>query len=285
MNMHKYQILYVDTDGVDLGISVDSDDNNSDIIKDKIKLLSKKWQEKLGFPEFELDMEEEDFMFPIKHKNYLYGTLKKDENGIKTKGNNFDAKNKPDVAVESMKKVVFEVLKDVGNWDLNDRDNVRDNIKRSVKEKLDKLLEDFGKIEDRDKLIMYENVSPAESYKDDASIYYTRTKAIEKLMNINITATTRIPMIVCKEPLPIVGGKLSNKGTKAIHYMYPEELVTDDMIDTDWYINNIRDYIIGAFGLNKKNNNNAKKENENKSTKTKEKKLDSDQMGVDSWFS
>lgn len=285
MNMHKYQILYVDTDGVDLGIPTDSDDNNSAVIKEKIKYLSKKWQDKLGFPEFELDMEEEDFMFPIKHKNYLYGSLKKGEDGIKTKGNNFDAKNKPDVAVEFMKRVVYEALKEIGNWNLSDRDKVRDDVKHKIKEKLEKHLEKFEKIEDRDKLIMYENVSPADSYKDDTSIYYTRTRAIEKLMGINITATTRIPMIVCKEPLNIVGGKLSNKGTKAIHYMYPEELVTDDMIDTEWYINNIRDYIIGAFGLNKRNGSSNSKETESKPVKTKEKKLDNDQMGVDNWFS
>ena len=82
--MNKYQILYVDTDGVYLGVSSQGENNKEQLIN-KIKELELKWQKELNYDDFKLDIENSNFMFPVAHKNYLFGDLNK----IKIHGNNF----------------------------------------------------------------------------------------------------------------------------------------------------------------------------------------------------
>jgi len=272
--MYKYQLLQVDTDGMHLGITKDTDDSNKQQIVDLIKLLEKKWQEKLNYPDFTLDIDEFDFMLNVGHKNYIYDKLDSPE-AIKSKGNNFSAKNKSKLSENIMKLVIYKSLKDIGDWKLSDKQQVRSLVKSNI---LKFTNEEVSKINmdqiDIDQLILYENINPVSSYKSETSIYSLRTKAIEKLMNEKITHSTKLPMLVCKEPLPnIPSDKLSKKKVKAIHYMYPQEYMTKDMIDFEYYKNNVSKYINGAFGLKKQ-----------KSAKKKQKTIDKGQADFSQWM-
>ena len=246
--MNKYQVLYVDTDGVYLGVSSQGENNKEQIV-DKIKELELKWQKELNYDEFKLDIEESNFMFPVAHKNYLFGDLDK----IKIHGNNFSAKNKSKLSEVIMKIIVQKSLSHIGDWHLNDKEQIRSQVKSNIikftEEEVSKINMDEIKIED---LIMYENVNPISQYKSENSIYALRTIAIEKLMDEKITHSTKLPMLVHKNPLPnIPHDKLSKKGVKCIHYMYPMDYITNEQIDFDWYKDNVSKYINGAFGLKK----------------------------------
>ena len=250
--MHKYKLLQLDTDGCHLGLSVNSDDNNKEQVVGLIKSLEKKWQEKLNYSDFILDIDEFDFMLNIGHKNYIYDKLDSPET-ILTKGNNFSAKNKSKLSENIMKKVIYKSLKYIGNWQLSDKEQIRNQVKSNIikftEEEVSKINMNEIKIED---LIMYENVNPISQYKKDDSIYALRTIAIEKLMDEKITHSTKLPMLVHKNPLPnITHDKLSKKGVKCIHYMYPMDYITNEQIDFDWYKDNVSKYINGAFGLKK----------------------------------
>ena len=263
---NKYQVLYVDTDGVYLGVSSQGENNKQQIV-DKIKELELKWQKELDYEDFKLDIEESNFMFPVAHKNYLFGDLDK----IKIHGNNFSAKNKSKLSENIMKKVIYNSLKDIGDWQLNNKEQIRNQVKSNIlkftEEEVSKINMDEIDIE---QLILYENVNPISQYKKEDSIYALRTIAIEKLMNEKITHSTKFPMLVHKNPLPnIPSDKLSKKGVKCIHYMYPMDYITNEQIDFDWYKDNVSKYINGAFGLKKTK------------SKKKQKVLSSGQISLD----
>ena len=106
---------------------------------------------------------------------------------------------------------------------------------------------------DIEQLILYENVNPIAHYKKEDTMYPLRSKAIESLIGEKITHSMKLPMLVHKNPLPnIPHDKLSKKGVKCIHYMYPMDYITNEQIDFNWYKNNVSKYIMGAFGLNKR---------------------------------
>ena len=258
--MYKYKILQVDTDGLHMGISSNTDDSNKQQVVDLIKSLEKKWQEKLNYSDFVLDIEPFAFMLNIGHKNYIYGKLDSPET-ILTKGNNFKAKNKSKLSENIMKKVIYKSLKDVGNWELKNKEQIRNLVKSNIlkftEEEVSKINMDEIDIE---QLILYENVNPVAHYKKEDSIYALRTIAIEKLLDEKITHSTKLPMLVHKNPLPnIPSDKLSKKGVKCIHYMYPMDYITEDMIDYQWYKDNASKYIMGAFSLNKTKNKKKQK--------------------------
>jgi len=247
--MNKYQVLYVDTDGVYLGLSSSDGENNKQQIVDKIKELELKWQKELDYDDFKLDIEESNFMFPVAHKNYLFGNLDK----IKIHGNNFSAKNKSKLSENIMKKVIYKSLKDIGDWELSGKDTIRSEVKSNILKFTD---EEVSKINVRDidieQLILYENINPVFSYKKEDTMYPLRSKAIESLLGEKITHSMKLPMLVHKNPLPgIPHDKISKKGTKCIHYMYPIDYIENEDIDFQYYINNITKYINGAFGLKK----------------------------------
>lgn len=250
--MNTYNILQVDTDGMHLGISKNSDDNNKQQIIDVVKRLEKKWQGILNYPDFVLDIEKFDFMLNIGHKNYLYGELDSPET-IQTKGNNFAAKNKSKLSENIMKLVIHKSLKNVGDWELSDKEQIRNQVKSNIlkftEEEVSKINMNEIKIED---LLMYENVNPVSHYKKDDTMYPLRSKAIESLIGEKITHSMKLPMLIHKNPLPTIpSDKLSKKGVKCIHYMYPMDYITEDMIDYQWYKDNVSKYIMGAFGLKK----------------------------------
>jgi len=255
--MNKYQILMTDTDGVALGVSSKDGENNKQQIIDKVKELETKWQKELNFKDFELDIEEFEFQLHVGHKNYIIGKLTSQKD-IKTKGVLFKAQNKSKLGLKTLKSVVFDSLKDIGDWQLEDKEleraKLRNNIINYTNEAIEKI--DIKKVDIKD-LTMNEAVNPVSSYKKDDSIQAVRTKAIERLTNIKITHSSKFLMLVCIEALPGID-KISPKKKKALHYMYPLDYVTNDMIDFDWYKNNVRDYIFSAFGINKKVTSKAK---------------------------
>lgn len=268
--MNKYQVLYVDTDGVYLGISSSDDENNKKEVVDKIKELELKWQKELNYDDFKLDTEESNFMFPVAHKNYLFGDLEK----IKIHGNNFSAKNKSKLSENIMKKVIYESLKNIGDWELSDKEQIRSEVKSNI---LKFAEEEVSKINmdeiDVEQLILYENINPVSSYKKEDSMYPLRSKAIEFLIGEKITHSMKLPMLVHKNPLSnIPMDKISKKGTKCIHYMYPIDYINNDEIDFEWYKDNVSKYIMGAFGLNKR-----------KTSKKKQKILSSGQLDLDAF--
>ena len=249
--VNKYQILMVDTDGIALGLSSKSGKNNKKQIVKKVKELEKKWQKELNFEEFELDIEEFNFVVEIGHKNYLYGELDSVET-INTKGNNFKAHNKSKIGYKTLKQVIFDSIKDIGDWKLVDKELIRAKIKNNIIECTNKAIEniDMSTIDIED-LILHEYVKPMSSYKKADSIYAIRTKAIEEITGMKITHSSRFPMLVCKEHLPGII-KVSPKGTKCIHYMFPMDYIKEEDVDLNWYKNNVRDYIFGAFGITKR---------------------------------
>ena len=271
--MSAYNILQVDTDGMHLGISKNSGDNNKQQIIDTVKRLEKKWQKILNYPDFILDIDTVDFMLNIGHKNYIYGKLDSPKT-ILTKGNNFSAKNKSKLSENIMKQVIYESLKDVGDWKLSDKEQIRSLVKNNILENTQKEVDKINMAEiDIEQLILYENVNPVSHYKKEDSMYPLRSKAIESLLGEKITHSMKLPMLVHKNPLPnIPNDKISKKGTKCIHYMYPIEYIENEQIDFDWYKNNVTKYIMGAFGLNKR-----------KAAKKKQKVLAAGQLDLDAF--
>ena len=246
--MNKHQVLYVDTDGVYLGVSSKGENNKEQLIN-KIKELELKWQKELNYDDFKLDIENSNFMFPVAHKNYLFGDLEK----IKIHGNNFSAKNKSKLSENIMKKVIYKSLNSIGDWQLSDKEQIRSEVKSNIlkftEDEVSKINMDEIDIE---QLILYENINPVEHYKKEDSMYPLRSKAIESLIGEKITHSMKLPMLVHKNPLPnIPMDKISKKGTKCIHYMYPIDYITNSEIDFEWYKNNILLYINGAFALKK----------------------------------
>lgn len=263
-------IVAHNTDGVYLGLSAKDGENNKQQIIDKIKELELKWQKELNYDDFKLDIEESNFMFPVAHKNYLFGNLDK----IKIHGNNFSAKNKSKLSENIMKKVVYDSLKDIGDWSLSSKELIRSKVKSNILENTQKEVSKINMDEvDLEQLILYENVNPVSSYKKDTSIYALRTIAIEKLIGEKITHSTKLPMLVGINPLPnIPTDKISKKKVKAIHYMYPIEYIKNKDIDFEYYKNNIVAYINGAFALKKTK------------SKKKVKTLSPGQLGLDKWM-
>ena len=263
--VYKYQILFVDTDGIALGLSSKSGKNNKQVILNKVKELELKWQKELNFSEFELDTEYFSFQLHVGHKNYIYGTLDSVET-ISTKGNNFRSQNKSKIGYKVLKSVIFNSIKDIDDWKLEDKKLIYTKIKNNIIDNTNEAIENIDmstvNIED---LILHEYVKPISSYKRIDSIYAVRTKAIEDITSMSITHSARFPMLVGKEHLPGID-KVSPKGTKCIHYMFPMDYIKEEDVDLDWYKNNVRDYIFGAFGIGKV-----------KPKKTKTKELDKQQ--------
>lgn len=258
--MNKYQILMVDTDGVALGLSSASGKNNKKQVVNKVKQLEKKWQKELNFPEFELDIEEFDFVVEIGHKNYIYGELDSVET-INTKGNNFKAKNKSKLGYKILKQVIFDSIKDIGYWELDDKQLIRSETKNNIIENTNSAVDNIDmKTVNVDDLIVYENVNPVSSYKRKDGLHALRTEAIERLIGYKITHSQKHAMIICEEPLPGIT-KISPKKIKATHYMWPIDYMKGRATtDLPYYKNNVRDYIFGAFGINKKQTKSKKKE-------------------------
>ena len=82
-----------------------------------IEECNNKWQEKLKYPDFELEPETHDAMIFVKHKNYLIFDEKNGKIEMITKGNNFKGSDKADIARKILNQIMIEVLHDNPSWD------------------------------------------------------------------------------------------------------------------------------------------------------------------------
>ncbi len=266
------RVVYGDTDGIYLGCSRSvgnipslskaldlklPKENNNWITKpdDAIKAIEEcnnKWQEKLKYPDFELEPETHDAMIFVKHKNYLIFDEKNGNIELVTKGNNFKGSDKPDIARKILKKIMIDVLHDNPSW--SNEETARQNIKEGIIEKTNEIVSklDLKKVDIND-LTLVQSVQPAKRYKNNQdgsmSTFGKRALALEKLIGEKIKSRIKLKFIVTKKPLPGITNP-SKSGVKPIDFMYPVELLknTND-IDLDWYKKMIENYIQGAFGI------------------------------------
>jgi DNA polymerase elongation subunit (family B) len=266
------RVVYGDTDGIYIGCSssvgnipslsqtlelkIHEENKNwitkpDDVIK-AIEECNNNWQEKLKYPDFELEPETHNAMIFVKHKNYLIFDEKNGKIELITKGNNFKGSDKADIARKILKNIMIEVLHDNPYWD--DEEVARQNIKNSIIEKTNEIVSklDLKKV-DIDDLTLIQSVQPAKRYKNNQdgsmSTFGKRALALEKLLGERIKSRIKLKFVVTKKPLPGITNP-SKSGVKPIDYMYPVELLknTDD-IDLDWYKKMIENYIQGAFGI------------------------------------
>lgn len=260
--MLKYQILQIDTDGISLGVPSREGKTNKDQIVEKVKELEKRWQDKLNFPDFELDVEDYEFQIHVAHKNYVYGDINSPDD-INLKGNNLKGKNKSKISEKMMKQIIFNIVNKFNSWDINHKEDIRMLVKSEITDVTNKLVDNMDmstvKVED---LMIHEYVNPVSSYKKPDSLYALRTKAIEKLTGNDITYSNRFTMLVCKEPLPGIS-KVSKKGTKATHYLWPINYIQKEDIDLEWYQENVKKYVFGALGIKKRSGKSKKAKKEN----------------------
>ena len=266
------RVVYGDTDGIYIGCSRSvgnvpslskalelnvSEEKKNWITKpdDAIKAIEEcnnKWQEKLKYPDFELEPETHDAMIFVKHKNYLIFDEKNGKIELVTKGNNFKGSDKADIARKILNQIMLEVLHNNPSWD--NEEVARQNVKESIIEKTSEIVSklDLKKV-DIDDLTLIQSVQPAKRYKNNQngsmSTFGKRASALEKLIGERINSRIKLKFVVTKKPLPGITNP-SKSGVKPIDYMYPVELLknTND-IDLDWYKKMIENYIQGAFGI------------------------------------
>jgi len=135
-----------------LNLRIDSDKwiIEPDKIVEVNDTINDKWQKRLNYPEFELEIETHDGMFFVKHKNYLIFDVKGDEIVMKRKGNNFKAKDKPKVATNVLESIMMKVVMENLSWVENEDgsmsyldagvrgNNPRDDIKKIFMEEYEK---------------------------------------------------------------------------------------------------------------------------------------------------
>ncbi len=266
------RVVYGDTDGIyigcsrsvgnipnlskSLGLNVSLEDKywitKPEFVIKAIDECNNKWQEKLKYPDFELEPETHDVMIFVKHKNYLIFDEKNGNIELVTKGNNFKGSDKADIARKILKQIMIEVLYDNPSW--NDEEMARQKVKETILEKTSEIVTklDLKKVDIED-LTLVQSVQPAKRYKNNQdgsmSTFGKRALALEKLIGERIKSRIKLKFVVTKKPLPGITNP-SKSGVKPIDYMYPVELLknTDD-IDLDWYKKMIENYIQGAFGI------------------------------------
>jgi DNA polymerase elongation subunit (family B) len=217
-----------------------------------IQQCNKKWQEKLQYPEFELEPEFHDAMVFVKHKNYLIFDELNGKIQMNTKGNNFKGSDKANIARIALREIMMRVLQENPTWydEEEARFNLRESIRRNTREIVSEL--DFSKVEIED-LTLIQSVKPARQYKrnQDGSLstFGKRAKALEELLGDRIKSRGKYRFVITKKPLPGITNP-SKSGVKPIDFMYPVDMLADKkQIDLDWYKEMIDNYIQGAFGL------------------------------------
>jgi len=244
-----YEILGVKKDGVDL---FDYDlITPPDKVLEVIEECNKIWRERLNYDEFELEPERHTAMLFVKHKNYLVWDIEDNNLVMKTKGNNFKASDKAELAVKTLEKIMYNVLKNHLSWD--DEDEERERVKKSIRDITKTIVSSLNLDEvDLSDLIMTQTVSPPSSYaknKDGSmNIFGQRSAALENIVG-KINMSTKYRFVVTKSPLPGIDNP-TKSSIKPIQYMYPVDYLSDtNDIDIEWYREMVKNYIKGAFGL------------------------------------
>lgn len=268
----KIRVVYGDTDGIcigcsksagnipgfskNLGVEIPEDEKDwlvkpEDALK-AIKECDTKWENKLNYPDFELEPEVHDAMIFVKHKNYLIFDSKDSEIEMITKGNNFKGSDKANIARKTLKQIMIDVLRENPRW--GDEEEARKNVKLSIMEKTNEILSklDLKKV-DLEDLTLVQSVQPSKRYKlnqdGSMSTFGKRSAALEKLLGYPIKTRIKLKFVVTKHPLPGIKNP-SKSGVKPIDYMYPVEyLKSYEDIDLEWYKKMIKNYVQGAFGL------------------------------------
>ncbi len=197
------RVVYGDTDGIyigcsrsvgnipnlskSLGLNVSLEDKywitKPEFVIKAIDECNNKWQEKLKYPDFELEPETHDVMIFVKHKNYLIFDEKNGNIELVTKGNNFKGSDKADIARKILKQIMIEVLHDNPSW--NDEEIARQKVKETILEKTSEIVTklDLKKVDIED-LTLVQSVQPAKRYKNNQdgsmSTFGKRALALEK---------------------------------------------------------------------------------------------------------
>jgi len=272
LNRNNVRVVYGDTDGIycacgntvrllpsvteALGNVPDDGSevkwlSDPDWVVELIEGCNEKWRRILNYPDFELEPEYHDGMIFVKHKNYLIFDEKNGKIKMKTKGANFHASDKPDLAVKSLSDIMLRVLKENTSW--TEEKESRASVMRSIKKHTKDIVKNIN-IENLTvkELRIIQSVAPASSYKlnpdGSFSVFAERAKAIEKIVG-KITNTEKFTFVVTKQPLPGIK-KPGKKGVKPIAYMYPIDHLRDQTnIDLPWYKDMVTMYVQGAFGF------------------------------------
>lgn len=250
-----------------------------DVVKQGIHYINKRWQTKLNYPEYELEIEDHDGMLFVAHKNYLIFDHK-DKDGkyspkFTSKGNNFKAKDKAPIAMSILEKISLDVAKKHSIWDNEDREfeSLRTDIKIIARAIIDGL--DMSQVK-REHLIFRQNIGPVGSYKtqdkacskcsgkgcpycaetgNKLNVNAARSNAIERMFGVRIRSTMTLQCFVANNPLPFIDSP-TKSNTKPLAFMWPVDVLDTEKgveesggIDLDWYRNMAFQYIRGAFGF------------------------------------
>lgn len=232
-----WMLLEADTDGAEfIKIKDDAKDFES-IIKD----VEEYWFKELNYP-ISFDIELHEHKLYLAHKNYV--TIK--NNKVKLTGATLHASDKPNIAENTMKKLMMQILP---------ISNTKEEFLNNVRKYASKILnEQFKEISIKD-LVMISSVKPVDEYT--STNFKLRAQAIEKVLNRVITFPTKIEFLVCKKVLPDVPANKTS--SDPISYMWPREIVESQNLEIDynWYKDMVYSYIDSCFGLEKSSSRHA----------------------------
>lgn len=251
------------------------------LIEQTVANINTKWRNKLNYPPYELEIGHEDGMLFAKHKNYLKFHHKITDDGeckltFKTKGNNFDAKDKPKIDKASLERIMRAVIDKHLVWDDEEAEflGVRADIKEMTRTVVDGLNPDEM---DPRHFTVRQSIQPVGAYKTlekecskcegDGCVhcantghrlnaYAARANAMARLLEMErMKSTIVVQCVVCVNPLPLREGARKS-GTKPISFLWPIDLLEDEKyrelsggIDFDWYKDSVFEYIKGAFAF------------------------------------
>jgi len=279
----KVRTIYGDTDGVDaacyrsayrvpglIEALMPKDDfdslfkkapekNKKDIIYPRKKVLkiidrlNRRWRKKLNYKDFSFEVEFIPAMIISMHKNYI--KIKIGKTGkleVDLKGANFTAKDKPEVAEDTLKGIVLDTVKENLQWDDEETSAVK--VISTIRRRLSGIISHLKpeKLNMKD-LVLIQKVK-APGYYKEGNIYKQRSIALGKLIG-EIRGTASLDFVVTVNPIPGMEVKKGNRfkpSTKPIAYMTPVDLIKDKSeIDYEWYRNMIIDYVSSCFKFDK----------------------------------
>jgi len=228
-------------------------------VKKIIRDCNEIWRKRLNYPEFELEIDEEDAALFVKHKNYLLWTVKGETLEMTSKGNNFKGSDKPNLARKVLERIMKRVLAENLFWENPHEARTRliESIVNATEEEIKQT--DLTRVSEDD-LILIQTVRSPSSYKSvgkhsKKSIFTQRAEAIESLLGFEIKTAIKMRFLVSRYPLPGIENPVKSN-VKPIDYMYPAEIMKNkdgsilwEKVDLDWYRWMIRSYVYGAFGI------------------------------------
>lgn len=219
-----------------------------------IDRVNRRWRKRLNYPDFAFEVDTTPAMIISMHKNYIkikIGKTGKAE--VELKGANFTAKDKPNIAEDTLKGIIIDTVKENLRWkdEKVSAERVTSTIHRKMSSIISRIKPEKVDIGD---LVLIQKVSSPESYKE-GNAYKKRAEAIEKIIG-KIRGTDSIDFVVTKNPLPGLEAKRGatfKPSVKPIAFMTPVDSIKDKSeIDYDWYRQMIIDYISSCFKFDRK---------------------------------